>query len=369
MQSEFYKSYVDELRNTLQHGTKRSELKMSNPINGFKDATKTYSSVPMKMALSAERDLKLFESLHRLNSFSGKKVNYHLNPGAHPDFDNLKDEKSFENHYIISVFIDVKNSTNLFKRYSPETVANIINVIQRAAVHTVWYFDGYIQRYHGDGLFVYFGGKSVSKKKATANALTATSFINYFMKNDLKKLFNEQGIENIYARIGIDLGDDEDVLWYKAGMGNCSEITTCSLHTSLASKMQSVASNNGIVVGNNIKLNSSISEDFFEHVRDTTGKVDSYAFIIPEESFYYKQWNFNWTKYLKSLPQITEDIDGNLYMKDEAQEETERIQKLMAAADLINTGNAFTNRKGNITSEATGIKNQEHRFHYGQSIL
>lgn len=369
MQTEFYKSYVDELRNTLQHGTKRGELRKANSINGIKDGTRFYSNVPMKMALSAERDQKLFESLQPLNSISGKKVNYHLKPGAHPDFDNLKDETSFENHYIISIFIDVKNSTNLFRRYNPETVANIINVIQRAAVHTVWYFDGYIQRYHGDGLFAYFGGKSVSKKEATNNALTATSFINYFMKNDLKKLFNEQGIENIYARIGIDLGDDEDVLWYKAGMGDCSEITTCSLHTSLASKMQSAASNNGIVVGNNIKSNSTVSEEFFEHVRDTSGKVDSYAFQIPDESFYYKQWDFNWTKYLKSLPQITEDAEGNLFIKDKEQVEKERIQKLMGTAQLINTGNAFTDRSGNISSAATGIKNQDHRFHYEQPIL
>jgi len=363
MQKEFYKSYVDELRNTLQHGTKRGEQRKANSINGIKDATRFYSNVPMKMALSAERDEKLFESLQSLNSISGKKVNYHLKPGAHPDFEDLKDEKSFEKHYIISIFIDVKNSTNLFRRYTPETIANIINVIQRAAIHTVWYFDGYIQRYHGDGLFAYFGGKSISKMDATKNALTATSFINYFMKNDLKKLFNEQGIENIYARIGIDLGDDEDVLWYKAGMGDCSEITTCSLHTSLASKMQSVASNNGIVVGDNIKSHASISEDFFEHVRDTSGKVDSYAFEIPNESFYYKQWDFNWTKYLKSLPHIEEDADGNLYIKDKGQDEAERIQKLIQAAQLINSGNAFTDRNGNI-SAAAGIKNQEHRFHY-----
>lgn len=363
MEKEFYKSYVDELRDTIQHGTKRGELRKSNEFLAA-NASRTYSNVSNTLKLKKANDIKLFESLQPLNAISGKKVNYHLRPGAHPDFENLKDEHSFENHYICSVFIDVKKSTNLFKKYNPVTVANIINVIQRAAVHTTWYFDGYIQRYHGDGLFAYFGGKSISMTEAVKSALTATSFINYFMKNDLKKLLNEQGIENIYARIGIDIGEADDVLWYKAGMGDCSEITTCSLHTSLASKMQGSATSNGIVVGNNMKANSTLSDELFEHVRDSSGKVDSYAFEIPEESFYYKQWNFNWEDHLKSLPFIKTDVAGNLYIQTKEQEENERMQKLIAASELINSGNAFTDRKGNLTEVATGVKNQDHRFHY-----
>ena len=58
-----------------------------------------------------------------------------------------------------------------------------------------------------------------------------------------------------------------------------------------------------------------------------------------------------------------------MFIKDKEQAEKERIQKLMGTAQLINTGGAFTNRNGNITSEATGIKNQDHRFHYEQPIL
>lgn len=40
--------------------------------------------------------------------------------GHHPDFKYLKHTGKTEKHNIVSVFIDIKGSTNLFKRYSPD---------------------------------------------------------------------------------------------------------------------------------------------------------------------------------------------------------------------------------------------------------
>src|SRR5690606_32115194 len=102
----------------------------------------------------------------------------------------------------------------------------------------------------------------------------------------LKSLFLEQGIENIYTRIGIDLGYDRDVVWGMAGIGEISEVTTCSLHTSLASKMQSKAVSNGVVIGDHIKKESPLLSEFFTPVCARTGsESDRYIFRIPDESF------------------------------------------------------------------------------------
>ncbi len=99
---------------------------------------------------------------------------------------------------------------------------------------------------------VYFGGKNITKQTSVDNALMAASFVSYFVKNDLKNLFDEQGVNRIYTRIGIDFGNTNDTLWHNAGIGECSEVTTTSLHTSLSCKMQAQADSNGIVVGDNI---------------------------------------------------------------------------------------------------------------------
>jgi len=285
--------------------------------------------------------------------------------GEHPDFAYLKGTTNTLRHYITSVFIDIKGSTNLYKMYDLETVHTITNTIQRAAIHTCLIFGAHIQRLQGDGVFVYFGGKGIDKKKSVEMALNATSLFTYFVKNDLRKLFEEEGVEDIFTRIGIDFGDDDKVLWANYGLGTCSELTTNSLHTSLASKMQSHATSNGIVIGDNVKALIALPEEYFSFVTDSTGKgTIRYIYTDQKNQFFYSQYRFDWLKYLKTLSFIKSNDDGSIYVFDPDKAERERQQKLKETADLIKTGGAFTDAKGNISSNPIGVKNQEHRFHY-----
>jgi len=249
----------------------------------------------------------------------GLTPNFDQALGLHPDFAHLKHSESLEDHYIVSMFVDIKGSTNLFKKYTPRTVWIITNTIQRAAIHTCLIFGGYGHRLQGDGLFVYFGGKTMASKLAVERALQFASVFTYFVKEDLKKLFLEQGIENIYTRIGIDLGYDRDVIWGMAGIGDISEVTTCSLHTSLASKMQSSALSNGIVVGDHIKNESSALAEFYTPVcHRTKNENDRYIFQIPDERFNYTQYDFNWLAFLKRQDFIATDLSGQLQLKHKA---------------------------------------------------
>ena len=266
-----------------------------------------------------QRQLPKASLLPSLEVFANEldlKPNFNQKLGEHPDFSHLKTNNEIEKHYIVSQFIDIKGSTNLFKRYNPETVYIISNTIQRAAIHTCLIFGGYIHRLQGDGLFVYYGGKSTSIPLAVKSSLISASMFTYFVKNDIKSLFNEQGIEDIYTRIGIDLGNEEDVVWALAGIGDISEVTTFSLHTSLASKMQSNAASNGIVVGDNIINEDTELPEFTTPVcQRTNNENDRYIFQIPEKRFRYTQHDLHWLKFLKRQPFIATDMDGNLVLK------------------------------------------------------
>ena len=250
-----------------------------------------------------------------LRSFSNKidiSINYEQQLGLHPDFEYLKNTNTTEEHYIVSAFIDIKGSTNLFKKFDKETVFLLTNAIQRAGIHTALIFGGYIHRLQGDGIFVYFGGKNIPKDKAVLHALQAVSVYTHFVKTDLKEYFKSQGIENISIRSGIDLGYAKDVLWGNAGIGEISEVTTCSLHTSLASKMQSNAETNGIVVGDYIKNELNSKDDFFKPVcHRTENENDRYIYRIDDRNFKYTQYDFNWSQFLKKQPFIATDQYGN----------------------------------------------------------
>ena len=147
------------------------------------------------------------------------------------------------------------------------------------------------------------------------------------MKNDLKDVFLEQNVDRLYTRIGIDTGFEKDVIWHLAGMKECSEVTTCSLHTSLAAKMQNHAASNGIMLGDNVKNNAALKNDLFSiKFNEKENKEERYIFQIPEENFNYSQWQFDWGAYLKNHPAVEFGDDGKLYFR--SKENNNNAQKL-----------------------------------------
>jgi len=307
---ELYKDYLNRIKTIMSESGNKKDFQIRN----FSGDSQNYSNF-----LGNEHENEetfLLPSLRHFASELDLKPNINQKLGLHPDFAHLKNSNNIENHYIISAFIDIKGSTNLFRKYDPYTVHMITNTIQSAAIHTCLIFGGYIHRLQGDGLFVYFGGKNSGKESSVINSLKCTSVFSYFVQNDLKNLFDEQGIEKIYTRIGIDLGHENDVIWAKAGIGEISEVTTCSLHTSLASKMQGHAASNGIVIGSNVR-------DFIPQYQYLTNPVchrtkdesDRYIFKIPERNFYYSQFDLNWLAYLKNQEFIVTDLSGKLSLK------------------------------------------------------
>ncbi|MGH2649502.1 MAG: adenylate/guanylate cyclase domain-containing protein, partial [Ginsengibacter sp.] len=281
--------------------------------------------------------------------------------GLHPDFKHLKGTNETEYHYIVSIFIDIHGSTNLFKKYDLEDNFSITNTIQSAAIHTVLALGGHVQRLQGDGVFAYFGGKNITKSKAVELAVTACSMFTYFMEKDLKKVFNEGGVEDIKTRIGMDFGNDSDVLWATFGVQDVNELTTLSLHTSLASKMQSKACRNGINVGQNIKNLLKDSDQWCSIISEE----ERYIFRDNEKKFLYTQYRFDWFNYLKSLPFIKCDASGDLYIVN-LDSETERINRLRDTSKLLATGQAYLSNQGDITADSSGVQHHPHKFHYGK---
>lgn len=360
-----YSNYTERLKNIVSESKTRKELK-----KGFSNFSGPESRSHKKKDLFLEqKDFgnKIQLKAEPLNTILDLRPGTNAELGHHPDFKHLKNTNQTELHYIVSVFIDIHGSTNLHKEYELDEIFAITNTIQTAAIQTCLAMGGHVQRLEGDGIFAYFGGKSVDKNKAVEMALTACSMFTYFVKNDLKDVFYQEGIEDINTRIGIDFGDDKDVLWANFGFLNISELTTLSLHTSLAKKMQAYAESNGVVVGQNIKDRLQTYEDIFDLVRNEKGEITKrYIFENPSAGFRYTQYRFEWYRFLKSLPFVVSDANGKLSIVTTEMKEQERLARLRNTATLVSSGNAYTNTSGFITADENGVKNQEHRFHYGK---
>jgi hypothetical protein len=110
-----------------------------------------------------------------------------------------------------------------------------------------------------------------------------------------------------------------------------------------------------------------IDETIFDLVRNSKGEVEKrYIFEIPEKSFRYTQYTFNWYKYLKALPFVKTSSDGKLYILDPAEVEKERQARLRQASAKLSSGSAYLSKGGTITSEDSGVQHRPHRFHYGK---
>lgn len=311
---ESFKQYHDIIAKALNQNDPQlrnlneSWLNASGPIGlGGAASTSRYTFSDFnanQSSLSLSSDLMAVANDMGVVRFDNQQI------GHHPHFRHLKQTGGTEKHYIISAFIDIKGSTNLYKKYDEETNMIITNTIQLAVINVCILFGGFIQRIQGDGLFVYFGGKNIDKARATQQCLTALSLFTYFVKNDLRNVFEQHGIERIFTRIGVDFGDDDNVLWGVAGVDNSSEIATYSLHTSLAAKMQAYAGSNEIVVGQFVKDRAGFDEGLYTVVADKR-----YIFCNPEQGFNYTQYNFDWYKYLRSAQFIVSSTDGRIDIK------------------------------------------------------
>ena len=174
--------------------------------------------------------------------------------GCHPDFAHLEGTDEKESHYITTMFVDIKNSTRLALHYPLEDVQHIKNSILRAASETVRAMDGHVHRFMGDALMAYFGGKNQSKETTAMAAVCCAVMLRAVMQIVVVPALITRQIDatDLGFRVGIDFGDDSEVLWSSYGFSEVNEVTATSFYVDVSAKLQSMASKDRAMLGNNL---------------------------------------------------------------------------------------------------------------------
>jgi class 3 adenylate cyclase len=68
-----------------------------------------------------------------------------------------KPQETAERRQVTVMFSDLVGSTALSARMDPEDLREVISAYQKCAAETVSRFGGYIAKYMGDGVLIYFG--------------------------------------------------------------------------------------------------------------------------------------------------------------------------------------------------------------------
>lgn len=184
-------------------------------------------------------------------------------------------------------------------------------------INVVSHFGGHVHRLQGDAAFVQFVRKDSNPSDSVINALNAASVLCQVVSEDLSSAFVSHGLDPIKIRVGIDYGSDEEVMWSHYGIANCNELTTTSLHTDLAAKLQHKASVNSIRIGKNLVDAIEMKQDYFNTPKITVNTKDvEDRYIIQSREFNYRQFDFNWKKYLNSFSFYKQNSDGKLEIVD-----------------------------------------------------
>ena len=324
MSTELNSVFNDFTKSLFAKADKKYKAKFDRSF--LKDSIGSYSIESMgdilpNIDLYAD-DNFLEEAKSKFRMLVGKKGKYKDKEtiGTHPDFKHLEETNLIEEHYAVSMFVDIKNSTAIYlKTKDLVWTKTFKNTVLRIVTIFMQVFDGHIHRLQGDAVFGYFTWKDKDEEDAIIDSLNAASFLLHYIENGLNVQLEKLGYDPLKLRIGIDFGYKEDVIWSEYGLKPATEVTTTSLHTDLAAKLQNKASSNTIMIGDNVKDVLDLPEEFIgvkTYQRNYETKEDRYIIDKPEKK--YRMWIFKHQNYLKYFPYLWSD---NFKMQCKADEE------------------------------------------------
>ena len=148
-----------------------------------------------------------------------------------------------ERRYVTVLFSDLVGSTALSTRLDPEDLRDVIAVYQRCVEETVRRFDGFIAKFLGDGVLVYFGYPEAHEddpEQAVRAGLELVAAV--------KGLQTPEPLE---ARVGIATG--LVVVGDMIGSGASQEQAIVGKTPNLAARLQGIAAPNMVVIADSTR--------------------------------------------------------------------------------------------------------------------
>ena len=143
-----------------------------------------------------------------------------------------------ERRQVTVMFSDLVGSTALSARMDPEDLREVISAYQRCVAETVRHFGGFVARYLGDGLLIYFGYPQAHEDDAERAVRAGLALID--------AVATLSGPEPLQVRIGAATG--MVVVGDLVGSGEAQEHDIVGETPNLAARLQAIAEPNMVVV-------------------------------------------------------------------------------------------------------------------------
>ena len=165
-----------------------------------------------------------------------------------------------ERRQVTVMFCDLVGSTALSTRFDPEDLREIISAYHRAVAEVIAGFDGFVAKYMGDGVLIYFGYPRAHEDDAERAVRAGLASIDAVGRLDV-------GAAKLQARVGIATG--LVVVGDLIGEGSAQEQSVVGETPNLAARLQALAAPASLVIA--AKTRQQIGELFdLERPRTTT---------------------------------------------------------------------------------------------------
>jgi class 3 adenylate cyclase/predicted ATPase len=181
-----------------------------------------------------------------------------------------------ERRQLTVMFCDLAGSTALSARLDPEDLREIIAAYHRTVAQIVAGFDGFVAKYMGDGVLVYFGYPQAHEDDAERAVRAALGLIDAVGRLDVKSV-------HLQARVGIATG--LVVVGDLIGEGSAQEQSVVGETPNLAARLQTLAEPDTVVIAAGTRR---LIGDLFEYrdlgaveVKGIAGPVSAWQVLRP----------------------------------------------------------------------------------------
>ena len=153
--------------------------------------------------------------------------------------ENVRSPETAERRPLSVMFCDLVGSTAMSSRLDPEDLREVIRGYQACVASTIQRFDGFIARYVGDGVLIYFGwpeAHEADAERAVRAGLAVAAAVGEMPARS----------EPLQVRIGIATG--LVVIGEPIGSGDSRQQTAVGETPNLAARLQGLAGPNQVVI-------------------------------------------------------------------------------------------------------------------------
>src|SRR5580704_5999440 len=157
-----------------------------------------------------------------------------------PALTEPKPKDTAERRQVTVVFSDLVGSTALAARMDPEDLGEVISGYQKCVAQTVQRFGGFVAKYMGDGVLIYFGYPQAHEDDAERAVRAGLDIAAVVAKLETR------ANENLKVRIGIATGIV--VVGDLVGQGSAQEQAVVGETLNLAARLQTLAEPGSLVI-------------------------------------------------------------------------------------------------------------------------